>query len=228
MDQWQLIEFQKKLKISPVEIIREEKEVLILDLLSKSKIGKNLIFKGGTALRLVYGSPRFSQDLDFSQKGIFPFVDFKKTVKEITSIDDELSIKDIFEKRKTIFALVLVKNKLLGQNFSIKIEISKRDPPYKKEDFSLKMVKTPVSILTPLVYTASLKRILFEKRIAVVTRAEPWDYFDLWWLKEKLGENIKIPKPTINKSQFKGEISQLLPDYLKNWPEEFLKTYERS
>lgn len=228
MDQWQLIEFQKKLKISPVEIIREEKEALILDVLSKSKMGKNLIFKGGTALRLVYGSPRFSQDLDFSQKGDFSFTDFKKTIKGITNIDNDCFVKDLYEKRKTIFALILVKTKLLGQNFSIKIEISKRDPPYKKDDFSLKMVKTPVSILTPLIYTASLKRILFEKKITIITRAEPRDYFDLWWLREKLGENIKIPKPPINKSQFKGEISQLLPDYLKNWPKEFLKTYERS
>lgn len=26
----------------------------------------NILFKGGTALKIVYGSPRFSEDLDFS------------------------------------------------------------------------------------------------------------------------------------------------------------------
>lgn len=228
MDQWQLADFQKKLKVSPVEIIREEKEVLILDVLSKSKIGKKIIFKGGTALRLVYGSPRFSQDLDFSLKKGFSFAEFKKSIFQIKEIDDEIIIKDIYEKRKTIFSLILVETKLLKQRFSIKIEVSKRDPSYKKEDFSLKAIKSSVSILMPLVYTASLERIFYEKKIAVLTRKEPRDYFDLWWLAEKLGKKINIPKPDLPKGKFKGEISQLLPDHLKSWPEEFLSFYERS
>lgn len=230
MDYWLLGQLQKKLKISPVEIIREEKEVLILDLLSKSKISKNLIFKGGTALRLVYGSPRFSQNLDFSlvKDFSFSFLEFKKFIKELKNYDSELSPKDIYNKRNTFFALIQVTTNLLSQQFSIKIEISKRDPVYKTNDFSLKIITSPVTILSPMLYVASLKRIFYEKKIAVSARKEPRDYFDLWWLAEKLKIKIKIPKPEIAKGKFKGEISQLLPNYLKNWPEEFLSSYERS
>lgn len=228
MDYWQLGQLQKKLEISPVEILREEKEVLILYLLSKSKISKNLVFKGGTALRLVYGSPRYSQDLDFSLIKNFSFFEFEHFVKELEDEDSEFFSKDIYHKRNTFFALIGVKTKLLSQSFSIKIEISKRDPPYKKQDFSLKTISSPVSILSPLIYVASLERIFYEKNIALKTRREPRDYFDLWWLKEKLKKEIKIPKPKIAQGKFKGEISQLLPDYLKNWPGEFLKNYEGS
>jgi len=56
----------RDLKIDVTQVVREFWEVLILKGLFDSPEGKFLIFKGGTALRLVYGSPRFSEDLDFS------------------------------------------------------------------------------------------------------------------------------------------------------------------
>lgn len=66
MEPSQAIKLAKKLKISPVEIVREKIEIYILDNLSKSFLSNQIVFKGGTALRLVYHSPYFSQDLDFS------------------------------------------------------------------------------------------------------------------------------------------------------------------
>ena len=57
---------EKKLGIFQEQIVREEYEMIILKALSDSKLGKSFIFRGGTALRLAYGSPRFSVDLDFS------------------------------------------------------------------------------------------------------------------------------------------------------------------
>lgn len=227
MDNLELTKWQKKLQISPVEIIREEKEIFILDRLSQSNLGGKIIFKGGTALRLIYGSPRFSQDLDFSLMEHISFFQFKNVLKEIESEQPEIELKDIYEKRKTIFGLFLVDSILLKQHFSIKIEISKRDKPFKKGEWNLMAVRSPVSILTPLVYTCSLQRIVFEKQIAIKTRSEPRDYFDLWWLGEKLGKKIKILKPKIHPAKFKGEINQLLPKYLKDWSKDFLQQYER-
>jgi len=40
--------------------------MIILKKLYGSDQGKSFVFKGGTALRLAYGSQRFSEDLDFS------------------------------------------------------------------------------------------------------------------------------------------------------------------
>lgn len=47
-------------------IVREYFQHLFLSNLYKLESSDNLLFKGGTALRIVYGSPRFSEDLDFS------------------------------------------------------------------------------------------------------------------------------------------------------------------
>ena len=59
---------QKSLNISQEQIVREEYEMIILKQLFESELGRLFVFKGGTALRLAYGSPRFSEDLDFSEK----------------------------------------------------------------------------------------------------------------------------------------------------------------
>ncbi|MBI4414937.1 MAG: nucleotidyl transferase AbiEii/AbiGii toxin family protein [Candidatus Kerfeldbacteria bacterium] len=47
-------------------IVREYFQHLFLSELYKISDAEHLLFKGGTALRILYGSPRFSEDLDFS------------------------------------------------------------------------------------------------------------------------------------------------------------------
>ena len=47
-------------------IVREYVQHVLLAALYQLPGAEHLLFKGGTALRVVYGSPRFSEDLDFS------------------------------------------------------------------------------------------------------------------------------------------------------------------
>lgn len=51
---------------SDLNIAREYIQHLALNLLYRRPNADRLLFKGGTALRIVYKSPRFSEDLDFS------------------------------------------------------------------------------------------------------------------------------------------------------------------
>lgn len=51
-------------------IVREYFQHVFLGELYKLPEAKQLLFKGGTALRIVYNSPRFSEDLDFSLFGL--------------------------------------------------------------------------------------------------------------------------------------------------------------
>lgn len=51
-------------------IVREYFQHVFLSELYKLQGSEKLLFKGGTALRIVYGSPRFSEDLDFSLFGV--------------------------------------------------------------------------------------------------------------------------------------------------------------
>ena len=49
----------------PRAILREYLQVKILSIISQHRIHHQLCFIGGTALRLMYHSQRFSEDLDF-------------------------------------------------------------------------------------------------------------------------------------------------------------------
>jgi len=223
MDSSQLAQLSQKLKISPTEILREEKEILILEHLSQSSLGSKLIFKGGTALRLCYGSPRFSQDLDFNQKESITSKELRHVLETLINQTEDLQLIEVVKKRFTLFALLKVNSDLLAQPYSIKIEISTKQYRLKKNDYQLKICRSPTSPLTPLLFVYSLERILKEKLIAIKTRAEPRDFFDLWFVSQKLGRPIKLPKPKIHPSQFKGEIAQLLPNNWKGWPKNFLE-----
>ncbi len=56
----------KKLQTTQLNIRREYVQHLFLSYLYKEDQADNLLFKGGTAFRIIYNSPRFSEDLDFS------------------------------------------------------------------------------------------------------------------------------------------------------------------
>ena len=53
-----------------LNIAREFAQHLFLSGFYQNVGSEHVLFKGGTALRLVYGSPRFSEDLDFSGFGV--------------------------------------------------------------------------------------------------------------------------------------------------------------
>ncbi|MBN1444929.1 MAG: nucleotidyl transferase AbiEii/AbiGii toxin family protein [Candidatus Omnitrophica bacterium] len=57
-------------KTTEINIAREYVQHLFLSSLYREKSSEKVLFKGGTALRIVFQSPRFSEDLDFSGFGI--------------------------------------------------------------------------------------------------------------------------------------------------------------
>lgn len=56
---------QEQMEVFP-NIVREYFQHVFLTELYKLSNARKLLFKGGTALRIIFGSPRFSEDLDFS------------------------------------------------------------------------------------------------------------------------------------------------------------------
>ncbi|MCG2712281.1 MAG: nucleotidyl transferase AbiEii/AbiGii toxin family protein [Candidatus Omnitrophica bacterium] len=51
-------------------ILREYLQYKILDAVFGSRYGQKLVFMGGTAVHIVHGLPRFSEDLDFDNRGL--------------------------------------------------------------------------------------------------------------------------------------------------------------
>ena len=56
----------KKYKINESVILREYLQLLALQKIYSFALSAKSFFKGGTCLHLIYGAPRFSEDLDFT------------------------------------------------------------------------------------------------------------------------------------------------------------------
>src|SRR3989338_1779982 len=66
-----LREFTKKYQTKETNVLREYVQHLFLSSLYRFPGSERLLFKGGTALRIIYQSPRFSEDLDFTGQNIY-------------------------------------------------------------------------------------------------------------------------------------------------------------
>src|SRR3989338_8236364 len=62
--------FIRQAQTQPENVIREYCEHLFLAFLYQLPGSDKLLFKGGTALRIVFRSPRYSEDLDFTGSNI--------------------------------------------------------------------------------------------------------------------------------------------------------------
>lgn len=51
-------------------LLREYLQFKLLEILYDSKAGDRLVLMGGTAIHIVHGAPRFSEDLDFDDRGL--------------------------------------------------------------------------------------------------------------------------------------------------------------
>jgi len=155
-------QLQKTLRIPLEQIVREEYEMIVLKRLFESEIGSSFVFKGGTALRLAYGCPRFSEDLDFSMIGDFDKESCDRVLRSIEHEYDTITITECIQKQNTYFVRIQVKESFLVQNFSIKFEASTRriDGQWKRgDDFELVVLNSRVTSLTVLAQVATLERI---------------------------------------------------------------------
>lgn len=149
---------------------RENMIIEVVQALAKSKAGSHMAFKGGTALKLFYNLPRYSEDIDYdSLAKISPQVlrDIIKT--HITKRRWEIT--DDAVKYHTIF----LKLRFAGpeRNFRVKIEISTREKALETTIISLRGV--PVLTLEP-------SFLMTEKLITFVERRAGRDIFDAWYI----------------------------------------------
>lgn len=204
-------EISRKLKISRDFVVREEYEILLLKEIFESEFGASLVFKGGTALRLVYNSPRFSEDLDFTLIQKVNRKKFLLFLKEMSKIYPAITAVETMDKFYTVFALVKIKEDYLERGFSIKIEVSKREGRWTLDkDFSQQVIRSEVTPLSVLAQVASLKRILKEKEDAIKNRKAARDIFDLWFINQLYQRRVKPSFAGYDKKQVKSELHKYL------------------
>ena len=198
----------RELKIDKTQVVREHWELIVLKGLYESPFGRYLIFKGGTALRLTFGSPRFSEDLDFSLTKDTLKGKFSTLVKKILSPFSALSITDLVEKYYTYLAEIKVTQDYLPFPFRIKIEISKRE--VKDYQWELKLLSSPATVIQVVGQVASLQQIYKDKLACLKGRAKPKDLFDLWYISEIL-KIPYTPKKISSKKEFVRDLRKYLP-----------------
>jgi len=214
---------ERKFGISQEQIVREEHEMIILKGLFESRLGRVFVFRGGTGLRLAYGSPRFSEDLDFSIIEDFAKKELKALLKKIAGQNQTLQLKEALQKKYTYFGLFKVRQDFLKQAFSIKFEASIRLTKMQKgKDYQLLTLNSQVTSLTVLAQAASLEWIKKEKKTIKPPRVR--DIFDLWFISQKLGKPAKMDFSPWKPRVVKRELHKLLPEkdrrLLEQWLEE--------
>lgn len=200
-------------------IAREYIQHLFLSALYSQQGSDELLFKGGTALKIVFHSPRFSEDLDFSVQKILSKHKLDNFfLGSISKIENEGITIELKEAEFTSGGyLGILSYSFYNFRGEINIEISLR-----KEEIAQKSVTTIVSDFLPayvLVYL-SPKEIVKGKLLALLNRYKPRDYYDLYFILrhpelnkfvdfKKLSEiKKKLLKERMN---FKSELEILLP-----------------
>lgn len=101
---------------NPGAILKEYLQYKILQIIFQSEFGNKLIFMGGTSIRIIYGSDRFSEDLDLDNFGLTK-KDFSKLMNIIKlKLAQEGIIAEIREVFKGVYRCYLKFPKILYHN----------------------------------------------------------------------------------------------------------------
>jgi len=202
-------------------IVKEYFQHLFLSLLYKEKKSEGLLFKGGTALRIIWRSPRFSEDLDFTGSKIT--VAQIETLMEsaLQNVESEGIKTDIEESKKTSGGyLAIFHFKTDEYQGGIQIEVSLRSEP--KDAGTTSLISWDLLPPYTLVHLDE-KKLVGEKIQACLTRAKARDFYDLYFIlrnrmafKETFSKDktlgVKILKATQSqKLDLKSELKRFLP-----------------
>lgn len=168
-----------KWQTSEQNVRREYIQHLFLSHFYRHSDSGKIYFKGGTALRIIYRSPRFSEDLDFSST----FSTFSKIediiIQTIKEIEREGILIDIKESKITTGGyLAIINFSLQGQKIDIKFEISQR-----KEKNIGEIITVINDYIPPYTMTAITKELLVAGKIrALLDRQKARDFYDLYYI----------------------------------------------
>jgi len=211
MDKEFALKLAPQIGIDVQQVVREEAELIFLKSLFESKISDALVFKGGTALRLIYNSPRFSEDLDFSLTAPVTARDFKSLITKTVRLDSRFSLNDLATKYYTHLAEVRIKEPWQNLAFSLKIEISKRPVKLKQSDLTNLLARSPATNLMVMTRVLTIEKILADKLRILSERKMPRDIFDAWFASQKTGKQFMKKNFGYPKGKIRQELRKFLP-----------------
>lgn len=195
-----------------INITREYLQILTLKIIFDRGMFKNIAFVGGTALHLLYGLRRFSEDLDFSlilKKGY----DFKRLLLQILSDLKHygLKVEAKVKKDRIVHSAMLRFRELLpilglssiaGEKLSIRIEIDTNPPKGWQTELS-PVTKSYIFAVKhfdlPSLYATKLHACFFRR----YTKGR--DFYDLvWYLGKGIRPNYRLLNNAIKQTEKKN------------------------
>lgn len=224
----QIKELAVKLQTAEINIAREYCQHLFLSNLYLLPESEKLLFKGGAALKMIFNSPRFSEDLDFTGADISNKKIENLLVLTLEKMNNFGVSSEILEAKTTsggylaVFSLFLKDFKI-----NLQVEISKRQSKSLGEIFIINSQYLPPYSLVALKFD----ELILEKIQAVLSRQKPRDFFDIYFLlrsrfiKPKQKNHLKKISALLNKSKinFSNELKQFLPISLHKTTKNFKK-----
>ncbi len=215
---------------TPVDfnLYQKEKDYLQHLILSRiySRVGTDLIFKGGTALQKCFGLNRFSEDLDFTQSGPLKPSTVEGSLKEVARFYPSTYSKE--EGKNTISYKVKIEGPLFRGPITlqtVRVEISVREEVILP---ALNRIINPLYIdLQPYsVMVMDLTEILAEKFRALLSRTKARDLYDAYFLLQKnvnldltlIAEKLKFYGKRYNPEELYSRAAQLEPQWEKTLP----------
>lgn len=198
--------YPDKEKVFKKNILREYLQYKILDIIFNESVAKKLSFIGGTCLRLVYGTSRFSEDLDFDNFGlsIAEFTDLSNKVKRTLELEGykvEIKVvsKKAFRCNIKIPGLLLDEelSNFINEKITIQLDSEAQGYVYQPDRFLInkfdvftQIFVTPTNILLSQKLWAILNRKVLKGR----------DIYDVTFL-------FGLSKPDFDYLKFKAKIS---------------------
>ncbi len=232
---------KEKTSIFP-NVIREYVQHLFLKELYGLVGSEHLLFKGGTALRIVYGCPRFSEDLDFSLFGISPvetssFIE-KLFMDVLAKIENNGFHVDIGNKSASTSGGYFGVATLHVSNYApigLEINVSTRNKhDIRGEVDSITNNFVPTYTLYHLPQEALVEEKVFG---ALRERKKPRDYYDLYFIlrrgmlssdqKQRLAVLAQEIIEEMKGVDFRGELGAFLPIDQQLIVRDFAQTLER-
>ncbi|MCM8776121.1 MAG: nucleotidyl transferase AbiEii/AbiGii toxin family protein [Candidatus Omnitrophica bacterium] len=202
-------------------IVREYFQHVFLSELYRVKNSEKLLFKGGTALRIVYGSPRFSEDLDFNGSGV-SVAQIEKMVESVLVKMEGQGIQPIIEESKKTSGGYLAVFRFSGNEYQggIQTEVSLRTAAQNKGG-SVALVQSDLLPAYTL-YHLNEQDLVKEKVQACLIRGKARDFYDLYFiLRSRMAFERVFGKDKTIKIKLAGAISKQRLN-LKNELQKFL------
>lgn len=189
--------YPEKLRGFKKNILREYLQYKILEVIFNSEYAKQLSFLGGTALRIVYGNTRFSEDIDFDNfnlsKKDFSIIT-EKIKKELEDQGYKTEVRNVFKDAYRCYIKmpeVLFNNeisKLQEEKITIQFDTVPHNFNYQPDN----KILNKFDVFTQI-FVTPLDILLSQKIYAVFNRkrTKGRDFFDIVFLMQKTKPNFE-------------------------------------